>query len=465
MKGDFTRDTFDALRHFSRVLMQQGRVQLDADFNEQAAILWHYLRTLATDLIGPHGGPKGDNLGFEISFPEGNDGNFTIGKGRYYVDGILCENETENLKYLDQEYLRDLPNAEKTSRLPSQSKNYYAYLDVWEGHITHVQTDSIREVALGGPDTCSRAQVVWQVKLFEPTTSRDNQLPCQQAENWVKALPNLSKVALKARVRPAPGDANACSIPPESRYRGLENQLYRIEIHRGGKAGTSDAVTSLATFKWSRDNGSVVFPIVRQEGSVVTVESLGRDQRTSLQIGDWVEIMDDGRELRGEPGILAQVDAVDLVEMTVTLKQPSGGIWPAYNEEICNHPLLRRWDHRAIAGMAMSDGAILIRESNQPDDGWIEIEDGIEVQFQPPSNGNPDNVYRTGDYWLVPARVATGKIEWPCEPDDESPKALLPHGIEHHYAPLAVIRDRAVAGDCRCAFNLNLSCSLPQPEQ
>ena len=26
-----------------------------------------------------------------------------------------------------------------------------------------------------------------------------------------------------------------------------------------------------------------------------------------LQVGDWVEIMDDGIELRGEPGILAQV--------------------------------------------------------------------------------------------------------------------------------------------------------------
>jgi len=57
MKGDFTRYTFDRTRHFSRVLMQQGRVQLDADWNEQAAILLHYLRALAADMIGPFGGP------------------------------------------------------------------------------------------------------------------------------------------------------------------------------------------------------------------------------------------------------------------------------------------------------------------------------------------------------------------------------------------------------------------------
>jgi len=53
MKGDFTRDTFNPAKHFSRVLLQQGRVALDADHNEQNAILLHYLRTLARDLIAP----------------------------------------------------------------------------------------------------------------------------------------------------------------------------------------------------------------------------------------------------------------------------------------------------------------------------------------------------------------------------------------------------------------------------
>ena len=38
MKGDFTRDLFDPTKHYSGVLMQQGRVQLDADWNEQGSI-------------------------------------------------------------------------------------------------------------------------------------------------------------------------------------------------------------------------------------------------------------------------------------------------------------------------------------------------------------------------------------------------------------------------------------------
>ena len=38
MKGDVSRETFDATKHYSGVRMQQGRVQTDADWNEQGAI-------------------------------------------------------------------------------------------------------------------------------------------------------------------------------------------------------------------------------------------------------------------------------------------------------------------------------------------------------------------------------------------------------------------------------------------
>src|SRR5262249_40934112 len=116
MKGDFTRDTFDPARHFSRVLIQQGRVQLDADWNEQAAILLRYIRVLATDLFGPAAGPNGD-MGFALLTAVTPDvdkvlaaiepdaerrktlrqaldhGDLVITPGRYYVRGALVEND------------------------------------------------------------------------------------------------------------------------------------------------------------------------------------------------------------------------------------------------------------------------------------------------------------------------------------------------------------------------------------
>src|SRR5216683_1357557 len=88
MKADLTRNTFDPLKQFTRVLMQQGRVQLDSDWNEQAAVLLRYLRTLGADLIGPAGGPG--SSAFALG-PVPVPSDFRIELGRYYVDGILCE--------------------------------------------------------------------------------------------------------------------------------------------------------------------------------------------------------------------------------------------------------------------------------------------------------------------------------------------------------------------------------------
>jgi len=65
--------------------------------------------------------------------------------------------------------------------------------------------------------------------------------------------------------------------------------------------------------------------------------------------------------------------------------------------------------------------------------------------------------YRTGDHWWITARVATGEIDWPLDTAGQ-PKALKPHGVQHHYAPLYMLQagDKApfisLIEDCRCLF-------------
>src|ERR1700733_11040460 len=71
--------------------MQQGRVQLDADWNEQAAILLHLMRRLTADVLGP---VAVAGTGFEVAVLAAattatND--VAIAPGDIYVDGILCE--------------------------------------------------------------------------------------------------------------------------------------------------------------------------------------------------------------------------------------------------------------------------------------------------------------------------------------------------------------------------------------
>src|SRR5262245_2063074 len=66
MRGDFSRVTFRPENHFSGVLLQQGRVQLDAEFNEHVAIEAHRDRETTRDVIGPSGAPL-DGGGFAVS--------------------------------------------------------------------------------------------------------------------------------------------------------------------------------------------------------------------------------------------------------------------------------------------------------------------------------------------------------------------------------------------------------------
>ena len=319
--------------------------------------------------------------------------------------------------------------------------NGLVYLDVWERHLVSAQQDSIREVALGGPDTASRAQVVWQVKLAtEMPPENQDWPPADPAQAnkyfdanwslWTGVWQPVNRGLLQARVLPQQTSTDPCVISARSAYRGTENQLYRVEIQTGGL----ESAATPPTFKWSRENGSVVFPILSlATGSgqtTVTLASFGRDSRLSLENNDWVEVVDDVSSLTGVPRPLLQVQAVDRAAMTVTL---GGTVAITVDQTLANHPLLRRWDHQAgdatQGGLQIeADGAALVVEG-----GWLNLEDGVQIQFQPGA------MYRSGDYWLIPARVATGNVEWPQQADSQGklvPQALPPHGIEHHYAPL-----------------------------
>jgi hypothetical protein len=52
---------------------------------------------------------------------------------------------------------------------------------------------------------------------------------------------------------------------------------------------------------------------------------------------------------------------------------------------------------------------------------------------------------RAADYWLMPARGATGDIEWPQD-EHSYPQLLPPHGIEHHYALLEFVERARMEG-------------------
>ena len=506
MKGDFTRSSFNPRKHYSSVRMQQGRVQLDTDWNEQIEIAQHQGQTQLADLLGVGGAPALAN-GFEItehkaSVSELNSTNgtwvapdFVISAGHFYVDGILCEND-EPCHYLTQ---TDFPGAgTEWGSGEAQPQQFLVYLDVWPRHITNIEDPDLQEVALDGLDSTTRTKTTWQVKLL-PIEGDVTNSDLASLAAWQQLM---VKQAIKARGQLTARQTKDIIIQ--------QNQLYRVEIHQ------SDATHT--TCKWSRENGSVVYPVEKitpVNGSSTLYEIQLKDlnpDKLALEIGDWVELADDDVILNGKPSTLFQVASLQPDVGKVRLASTKS--YTPDPDPAAKHTLLRRWEQRERDGQTMLEGALVLPGDetrtftmpvsvpasgvntaliNFPDeldagqltpafreqlaqqgiaitaeahvqteqsgsrwtlvdlsktypiqrendkltvsDKFITLENGITISF---SGGNR---YEVGDYWLIPARAnlndGTGGIVWPPN------KAMPPLGIEHHYAPLALLRREA----------------------
>lgn len=429
MSGDYTRFTFDPLKRYSGVLMQQGRVQLDSDWNEEIAILRRRLRTTTLDILGPLGVPYAVSpSAFTIGWIPGPPPDLSIGAGRLYVDGIQIEAFAEDGSTYNHQPFYPPPLAGFPPPALPAVGDAVVYLDVWQREITYVEDPNLLDVALGGADTTTRLQTVWQVRV-DPMDGATCGVPVGEAKS-------AGRLTSRAVAPPAPDDP--CILPPASGYRGLENRLYRIEVHTGGTLGT-------ARFKWSRDNGSIVSVVrdiaVSGGQTTLSVNRIGRDQFLRFRIGDWVTVTDDHRELTGQPGEMALIVNIDEVNRQIVLDRalPTGANRPfgANAAEIAErHTRVQRWDQTGATNTVDGDGLILTGA------GPIPIEDGIQVEFSVDPAGG---AFRVGDYWVFWARTATAQIE-------ELTNAP-PRGIVHHYMQIAAITGlgtaQPVITDCR----------------
>lgn len=549
MKGDFTRSTFQRQKHYTSVRMQQGRLQLDSDWNEQADIQNYLRQSQVVDMVGSDSGAPSVNPAtgqptrnsFRVVVvalsnpPKDNEpSDLALIPGHFYANGVLCEletgssfparlvkdkpktvtvdsliidgqklaigqwlelagendsasiassnaqiaNETTAIRGLQivsiDEKRRELTvnGTLSESETPSESEqtdtvklrrlltyrtqadypilarsplgvgDYLAYLDVWERHITVIEDQEIRETALNVPDTATRTKTVWQLKLqpISPSTGGQELAPETEWKNYVRD--RQSRQALMNAC------ARLCSNGQNGRVSSLDNQLYRVEIHQAGKtpqepldpktgkalelqAGkTPNPQTpttptkpsqAIATFKWSRDNGSTASAIDRIEKNVIRIQATSEDAWASSTPGQWIEITSEANELKAEPGVMVPlIRAIDNKLEFDESQMINGPIPP-------NAKTVRRWDYTTIQA---AQGSIPIQNE------WVELEAGIRVKF------DPDSSYETGDYWMIPARSGPSDIEWPNDQAVPNPQPLAQprRGIAHQYALLATVK-------------------------
>lgn len=407
MKGDFSRDSFDPHRGYRRIVHQQGRMVLDADLNEQSASQLHLLRVMAGDLIGRHGGPA-DDAGFEIMLSE--SGTILIGQGRYYVDGVLVEND-QIAAYDAQPFYR-VGDADALSAAKfSDGRNpVLIYLDVFERTVNAIEDPSLVDPALAVAGTSLRLQTVWHVR------SIDTGLPMADVGEAEAAalLDHMSAAPGALAVRAAPPDPSI-ALPPAPGYTGAQNGLFRIEVHRSDVAGE-------AQYKWSRENGRIVGSWGGFDGEHLI---LAIDDASSPP--EVIELNDGSREAAGLSGEMVEIAAVDNDRYRIVSGDIVGvrALWSSG----LHRPFARWWERIASS----TDAGIAVIEGGGPEEtSWISLGDGLEIAFK-------DGNYSSGDYWQLPVRLSA-ELMWPAERDLEGawqPKFCSPVGIKHWRAPLA----------------------------
>jgi hypothetical protein len=429
MSGDYTRARYSAQSGYIGVLEQQGRVRLEADGNELVESIDRRRRAESIDTIGHGVVPLTTKDGFLIQQPTA--GQWTIGAGRAYVDGILVDCWGDGASAAFQPDLGELrsPNPLAFQNQPfyygpsfpspPATASFIVYLDVWEREVTALEDPGLIDPALEGIDTTTRLQAAWQVKALSPTTAGT----CNDNPPEWQNLIAPSTGTLTTATTPAPSSGSPCTIDPVKGYTGLENQFYRVQVWR---SGTVDGATP-AQFVWSPENaslGAVLLGITTPTGTTcqLSVSTVGRDRTFGFKVDDVLEVLDDFVEWSiretNTGGQFVKVTGVDAEQLTITVKPDISGTFTVVPGQ---HPRIRRW---AAVPQPTQNGVA------------IPLDDGVTVTFGPSATAT----LRAGDYWVFYARTATGTIEVL----NQAP----PRGTLHHYMRLALVTPTQVQ-DCR----------------
>ncbi|TCJ12323.1 hypothetical protein EZJ19_12345 [Parasulfuritortus cantonensis] len=420
MKSQISRATFDPERHYSGVYLQQGRMILDADWNElteiQKAALVAALRdaisgSLVTDGAVPGGAPRVGGLGLVNVASSGNPPDIRIRPGRLYVEGVPA-----GLAGAAPVPVAGQPDYPIQADYTAAKVRLYA--DVWERTVTALEEPALLDAALHGADTATRSQTMLQVKwcTWDATDPSRQTDPMDPAQNPAMGDAPLS---LKLNLVDSAGDAcDPCASQAKADER-IGNYLFRVEVHDYVPQG------QWLTLKWSRDNGA--------EACAVAAMPTGFNQ------GEWLwEFYDaDTERLLGNHFAANPKKLRGLIK--ATCEAPTDADEPK--------TYVRQWD-----------GAMRIRLSDgQLDPGFPNQDRGVELKPGAAASQAPGRVYFDagalavnlerlelalackdrafvpGDYWLAPVReAADASGDYVLE---EAP----PAGVRHHYLFLGEI--------------------------
>lgn len=445
---DISRLATDPRKHYSGVVMQQGRVLVDDDWNERERIDAEARRRDRVHVIGPVGTPDG---GFRIANPAVTAGHvtFDIGPGSYFAGGLRATLDAPQTFDAQTEWLDQQPVA-----APAGDRYDLAWLEVWETDVSAVEDAELFEPALGGPDTSTRRRTMFRVNLAEGVGLPDcagawTVLRHRWAEAHVGTVSAESELVANATLTIgfAVGDpADPCAPAVPGGYVGAANQAIRLELVDSGH------------FTWGFDNAAPLYRVEAVDQDTLRMLTLPKDQAhwplrdQVVEILPWAAVLPNGEKLANATGRLARVGSSfdpDLGQFTIQPPLPAGyGLdWQARPDAAglgAPFYFLRVWDR----------GDDLTSPPAIPFTQWVPQPlgtTGLTVDLRGPDL-NP------GDHWIIAARPDTPNqvVPW----DFENHAGRRPQGIRRYVAPLALVHwsvaggavTGSVVSDCRETF-------------
>jgi hypothetical protein len=371
MAGDRARVSYDPSRMWRGLIAQQGRVSLEADWNEAAMIADERDRQATLDVVGRFATP---DRGYEVTgvAPGGERAraatrDFVIEPGTLYVGGErLCL--TERVLYSEQPDWLDRstdpmwqPAAAPDGEVPRE----LVYLLAAEQEASAVEDPSLSDVALGGPDTMQRRRILQRfvrcrIESDSCESSRET-LDRSLGEQGLMLDPESMRARSGARLKVSfpPGSAAATPAAPGG-YLGADNQMIRVMVT------SIDPGTGTPTIVWGFDNASFLYRVANpargpeDTGTALTLVGAPVDSYHYPQRGQAVELLRDAVKLTeadyiaSPTGVVSAVTAAyDPVGKTLSVAQ-----LPAESESYLNdyanrdqtpQPYLRVWQATAPA--------------------------------------------------------------------------------------------------------------------
>lgn len=391
MKTQISRDSFHPEQRYSGVYLQQGRMILDADWNELSDIEKARLVDALRDAIAG-GAPRVGGLRV-FSDPAGSM-NIRIQPGALYVEGVPARLDAGAPLPVDAQ-------PEYPIKADYSGQNLKLYADVWERSVSALEQSALMDAALHGADTATRSQTMLQVKWCANAID-----PLNEAAN-----PSIGTAPLTLKLRLIASGGDACD-PCASQVKVAErlgNYLFRVEVH------DYDPATQWLTLKWSRDNGA--------EACAVAAMPAGFNQ------GDWVwEYFDNDTErLLGNHFATNPLKLRGLIKETCVT--PNGANEPKTYVRQWDGYIKIKLDSGALSGrdrgVALFAGVV----GNQAQ-GRAHYAGGVlkinleQLELELAGGGKR---FVPGDYWLAEAREAEDAG------GDTVLSAALPRGVRHHY--------------------------------